>query len=64
LGYPEVPRPRLADDWQAKFKAMHTKLSELETRLKLVEGEVRGQVDLSQFGKPELLSGWDKDEDK
>jgi hypothetical protein len=64
LGYPEVPRPRLADDWQAKFKATQTKLSELETRLKLVEGEVRGQVDLSQFGKPELLSGWDKDEDK
>ena len=27
----------------------------LETRLKLLEGEVRGQIDLSQFGKPELL---------
>ena len=35
---------------------------ELEMRLKLVEGEVRGQIDLSQFGKPDLLSGPKDDE--
>ena len=29
---------------------------------KLVESEVRGQVDLSQFGKPELLKGLKDDE--
>jgi hypothetical protein len=28
----------------------------MEMRLKLVESELRGQVDLSQFGKPEILS--------
>jgi hypothetical protein len=61
LGYPEVPRPRIADDWEAKLKKVQTKLHEMETRLKLVEGEVKGQIDLSQFGKPELLD-WDKEE--
>jgi len=62
LGYPEVPRPRIADDWEAKLKKVQTKLYEMETRLKLVEGELKGQIDLSQFGKPELLQGWDKEE--
>ncbi len=55
LGYPEVPRPRIADDWDAKLKKLQTKLHEMEARLKLVEGEVKGQIDLSQLGKPELL---------
>lgn len=55
LGYPEVPRPRPRDDFQAKIDQVLAKLNEWETRLKLVEGEVRGQVDLSQFGKPDLL---------
>jgi hypothetical protein len=32
-----------------------TKLRELETRLKLAESELRGNVDLTQFGKPDLL---------
>lgn len=55
LGYPEVPRPRLADSVQAKMDTLVVKMHELETRLKLVEGELRGQVDLSQFGKPDIL---------
>jgi hypothetical protein len=41
---------------------MQAKVNELETRLKLLEGEMRGQIDLSQFGKPELLSDWDEEE--
>ena len=59
LGYPEVPRPKPADSIQAKLDAVNVKLRELETRLKLAEGELRGQVDLSQFGKPEILQGDD-----
>ncbi|MCS6849719.1 MAG: hypothetical protein NZ700_00950 [Gemmataceae bacterium] len=56
LGYPEVPRPRPRDDWTFKLEALHTKLRELEARLKLLEGETRGQIDLiKQLGKPELL---------
>ena len=34
----------------------------LETRLKLIEGELRGQIDLTQLGKPELLTDVDKDD--
>jgi hypothetical protein len=36
------------------------KLREMEARLRLAESEIRGHVDLSEFGKPELL----KDDDK
>ena len=36
------------------------KVRELEMRIKLAEGELRGSVDLSQFGKPDLL----KDDDE
>ncbi len=57
LGYPEVPRPRPRDDTAARLDLILAKLRELEARVKLVEGEVRGQVDLGQFGKPDLLSG-------
>lgn len=55
LSYPEVPRSKPADSLQAKFNALGVKLHELETRLKLAEGELRGQVDLSQFGKPDIF---------
>lgn len=57
LGYPEVPRPRARDDSTGRMDALQNKVRELEARIKLLEGEMRGQVDLSQFGKPELLSG-------
>jgi hypothetical protein len=62
LGYPEVPRYRDRDDLTTKFEAIQQKLRELETRLRLAEGELRGSVDLSQFGKPEILK--DDDEEK
>jgi hypothetical protein len=60
LGYPEVPRPRAPDDLAAKLDLLKVKLHELDTRLKLVEGELRGKVDLSQLGKPEMF----KDDDE
>jgi hypothetical protein len=56
LGYPEVPRPKPPDDLGSKFLALQARVRELEMRLKLVEAETRGQVDLSQFGKPDILS--------
>jgi hypothetical protein len=59
LGYPEVPRPRPRDDPGAKLEVLQAKLREFEMRLKLVEGETRGQIDLSELGKPEIL----RDED-
>jgi hypothetical protein len=62
LGYPVVPRPRPREDASVKIETLQAKLRDLETRLKLVEGEVRGQVDLTQFGKPELLTDLEDDD--
>jgi hypothetical protein len=54
LGYPEVPRPKTRDDMAAKFEALIVKVRNLEARIKLVEAEAKGQVDLTQFMvKPE-----------
>ncbi len=63
LGYPEVPRARPRDDLPSQVEALKTKLQQMEQRLMLVESEVRGQVDLAQFGKPELLKGVADDEE-
>ena len=55
LNYPEVPRPRAPDDPAAKLAEIQTKLRALEQRIKLVEGEVRGRVDLTPFlAKPDF----------
>ncbi len=57
LGYPEVPRPKPRDDLASKLETLQAKVRDLEQRLKLAESEIRGQVDLTQFGKPEFLPG-------
>jgi hypothetical protein len=62
LGYPAVPRWLPRDDLPARLETVQAKLRDLEMRLKLLEAEVRGQVDLSEFGKPEFLQ--DEDEEK
>lgn len=54
LGYPEVPHFRPREDLASKVDVLRQKIKELEARLKLVESEVKGQVDLSEFMvKPE-----------
>jgi len=55
LGYPEVPRPRPRDDAAAKVEALQLRIRDLEQRLRLVESEVKGKVDLGQVGKPEIF---------
>jgi hypothetical protein len=56
LGYPEVPRSRPKDDPLSQIAALKVKLREMEIRIKLLEGEVKGRVDLSEFmAKPELI---------
>ncbi|HEX3148692.1 MAG TPA: hypothetical protein VHR66_11445 [Gemmataceae bacterium] len=56
LNYPEVPRSVVRDDASTKLKIMEDKLRTLEARLKLLENESRnGPIDLTQFGKPDLL---------
>jgi hypothetical protein len=63
LGYPEVPRTLPRDDIAAKLETLQAKFREMETRLKLIDGELRGQVDLTQLGKPELLRDWPEEKD-
>ena len=55
LGYPEVPRPRSRDDVAVKVETLQTRLRDLEMRLKLLEAELRGTLDLNHLIKPELL---------
>ena len=62
LGYPEVPKPHQRDDLKTRLDAITAKLKELEMRLRLAEGELRGSIDLSQFGKPDILKREDEDE--
>jgi hypothetical protein len=63
LNYPEVPRPTPLDDTNSQLIAVRARLHELETRTRLLESEMRGQVDLSQFAKPELLSNLPPDDE-
>ncbi len=49
LGYPAVPRPKPADQEQALLPQLARRLEQLEMRLKIIEDEQRGGIDLSQF---------------
>jgi hypothetical protein len=56
LGYPEVPRPKPRDDVSVKVETLQAKVRDLEMRLKLLEAELRGSLDLDKLIKPELLN--------
>jgi hypothetical protein len=49
LGYPEPPRVKPADQEQALLPQLARRLEQLEMRLKIVEEEQRGGIDLSKF---------------
>jgi hypothetical protein len=49
LGYPSVPRPRREDTERHLFPALQQKVDRLETRLILLEDELRGGINLSKF---------------
>lgn len=49
LGYPQVPRPKPADKEQRLLPALARRVEQLEARLKLVEEEQRGGIDLERF---------------
>ncbi|MFN0052379.1 MAG: hypothetical protein ACKV0T_09310 [Planctomycetales bacterium] len=58
LGYPTVPRLRATFGPEKEIPEMHAKLAQLEKRLHLVEAELKGNLDLSQFVvKPVELPG-------
>jgi hypothetical protein len=49
LGYPAVPKQKPADKDQALLPQLARRLEQLEMRLKILEEEQRGGLDLSQF---------------
>jgi hypothetical protein len=49
LGYPAVPKQKAADKEQALLPQLARRLEQLEMRLKILEEEQRGGLDLSQF---------------
>lgn len=49
LGYPEVPRVKPADKEQALLPQLARRLEQLEMRLKILEEEQRGGLDLTKF---------------
>ena len=54
LGYPAVPRPRVADPQEHLLPALARRVEQIEARLKLVEQEQRGGINLEQFyAKPD-----------
>lgn len=59
LGYPEVPRPKPRDDVGNRVETLQAKLRDLETRLKLLESEVRGTLDLSKLMNLDKLQKMD-----
>ena len=49
LGYPNVPRPRPEDTQRYLLPALQRKVERLETRVKLLEEESRGGINLSRY---------------
>lgn len=52
LGYPAVPRPRPVDESRSLLPALMKRLDRLETRMKLIEEENSGGIDLERFYRP------------
>jgi len=49
LGYPSVPRPKQEESAEKVLCALRRHLERLETRIKLVEEEIRGGINLTRF---------------
>ncbi len=53
LGYPQVPRTKKADSEERLLPTLARRVEQLEARLKLVEEEQRGGIDLERFYQPD-----------
>ena len=53
LGYPQVPRTKQADPEERLLPSLARRVEQLESRLKLVEEEQRGGINLERFYSPE-----------
>ena len=58
LGYPEVPRPKRPDEATARIDLLEQQLRQMENRLKLLETDLKGDMDVTQFQvRPEDTAG-------
>jgi hypothetical protein len=57
LNYPEVPRPKPADPQEQQLPNLLRRLDNMEMRLKLVEEEGKGGLDLTKFYGPDAPGG-------
>jgi hypothetical protein len=58
LGYPSVPRPRPEDTTPQLIPQLVRRVERLETRIKLLEEELRGGIDITRFyGPPKPEAG-------
>jgi hypothetical protein len=56
LGHPAVPRLRPVDPGPIIHPALEQRLQRIETRLKILDSEVKGEFNLSEFYvKPEAM---------
>ena len=60
LNYPEVPRSTEKETPKDEIMVVRQRVNDLEIRLKLIEAEVKGNVDLSLFAKPAILENLPK----
>jgi hypothetical protein len=49
LGYPAVPRPKMQESTEKLFLVLQRRIERLETRVKLLEEELRGGINLGRF---------------
>ena len=52
LGYPTVPRPKRPDETREVIPSLLRRMERVETRVKLLEEEARGGIDLTKFYPP------------
>lgn len=52
LGYPSVPRPKPEDTQKYILPVLQRKIDRMETRIKLLEEELRGGINLARFYRP------------
>lgn len=53
LGYPAVPRPKKVDQTPNLIPLLQNKIDRLETRLKLLEEDAKGGIDITRFYGPQ-----------
>lgn len=53
LGYPQVPRPKKIDQTPNLIPQLQAKIDRLETRLKLLEEDTKGGIDITKFYGPQ-----------